>query len=125
VAVIGHRFWQMRYGADPHILGKTIELDQKRYTIVGVMPASFRFTWDQERDVFVPLALTPEERSESGRGTSRDLQTQAQVTLGRPTGLRGSRAHYHREGQYGVARGPLPVGHWLSSRLKNNSLPSA
>jgi predicted permease len=82
VAVIGHRLWQMRYGADPHILGKSIELDQKRYTIVGVMPATFRFTWDQERDVFVPLVLTPEERSEGGRGTSRDLQTQARLQPG-------------------------------------------
>jgi predicted permease len=79
VAVIGHRLWQMRYGSDPSILGKTIDLDQKRYTIVGVMPASFRFTWDQEIDVFVPLVLTPEERSETGRGTSRDLQTQARL----------------------------------------------
>jgi len=82
VAVIGHRLWQMRYGADPHILGKSIELDQKRYTIVGVMPATFRFTWDQERDVFVPLVLTPEERSEGGRATSRDLQTQARLQPG-------------------------------------------
>ena len=82
VAVIGHRLWQMRYGADPNILGKSIELDQKRYTIIGVMPASFRFTWDQERDVFVPLVLTPEERSEGGRGTSRDLQTQARLKAG-------------------------------------------
>jgi len=48
VAVIGHRLWQMRYGSDPSILGKMIALDQKRYTIVGVMPAWFRFTWDQE-----------------------------------------------------------------------------
>ncbi|MGA3234795.1 MAG: ABC transporter permease [Bryobacteraceae bacterium] len=82
VAVIGHRLWQMRYGADPHILGKSIELDQSRYTIVGVMPATFRFTWDQERDVFVPLVLTPEERSEGGRATSRDLQTQARLQPG-------------------------------------------
>jgi len=82
VAVIGHRLWQMRYGSDPSILGKTINLDQKRYTIVGVMPASFRFTWDQEMDVFVPLVLTAEERSETGRGTSRDLQTQARVKAG-------------------------------------------
>jgi putative ABC transport system permease protein len=82
VAVIGHRLWQMRYGSDPAILGKTIDLDQRRYTIVGVMPASFRFTWDQEMDVFVPLALTPEERSEAGRATSRDLQTQARLTAG-------------------------------------------
>ena len=82
VAVIGHRLWLMRYGSDPSILGKTIDLDQKRYTIVGVMPASFRFTWDQEMDVFVPLVLTAEERSETGRGTSRDLQTQARLKAG-------------------------------------------
>jgi len=82
VAIIGHSLWQMRYGSDPAILGKTIELDERRYTIVGVMPASFRFTWDQERDVFVPLLLTDEERSEAGRGTSRDLQTQARLKGG-------------------------------------------
>ncbi len=82
VAVIGHSLWQMRYGSDPAILGKTIELDERHYTIVGVMPASFRFTWDQEMDVFVPLVLTDEERSEAGRGTSRDLQTQARLKGG-------------------------------------------
>ena len=82
VAIIGHSLWQMRYGSDPGILGKTIELDERRYTIVGVMPAAFRFTWDQERDVFVPLVLSHEERSEAGRGTSRDLQTQARLKAG-------------------------------------------
>ena len=82
MAVIGYRLWQMRYGSDPAILGKAIYLNQQRYTIVGVMPASFRFTWDQEIDVFVPLVLTPEERSETGRGTSRDLQTQARLKAG-------------------------------------------
>ncbi len=82
VAVIGYSLWRTRYGSDPSILGKTILLDQVRYVIVGVMPASFRFTWDQEMDVFVPLVLTPEERSETGRGTSRDLQTQARLKAG-------------------------------------------
>ncbi len=78
-AILGHRLWQARYGADQAILGKTIDLDQKRYTIVGVMPARFRFTWDQEMGVFVPLALTPDELSEKGRATSRDLETQARL----------------------------------------------
>ncbi|HEX4747996.1 MAG TPA: ABC transporter permease [Bryobacteraceae bacterium] len=82
VAVIGYSLWQTRYGGDPSILGKSIALDQQSYTIVGVMPASFRFTWDQEMDVFVPLVLTPEERSEIGRSTSRDLQTQARLKPG-------------------------------------------
>ena len=79
VAILGHRLWQTRYGADPAILGKTIHLDEKPYTIVGVMPARFRFTWDQEMGVFAPLALTPEELSEKGRATSRDLETQARL----------------------------------------------
>jgi putative ABC transport system permease protein len=82
VAIIGHRLWQTRYASDPAILGKTTDLDERRYTIVGVMPASFRFTWDQDMDVFVPLVLTPEERSEAGRATSRDLQTQARLKAG-------------------------------------------
>ncbi len=82
VAIIGHRLWQERYGADPGILGKTIDLDQRRYTIAGVMPTTFRFTWDQEMDVFVPLALTPDERSEAARATSRDLQAQARLQPG-------------------------------------------
>lgn len=79
VAIIGHQIWQTRYGSDPAILGKTIDLDERRYTIVGVMPAGFRFTWDQEIGAFVPLALTPEELSETGRATTRDLQAQARM----------------------------------------------
>jgi predicted permease len=82
VAIIGHNLWQARYGADPAILGKTIDLDERRYTIIGVMPARFRFTWDQEIPVFVPLALTPDELSEKGRSTSRDLQAQARLQPG-------------------------------------------
>ena len=82
VAIIGHSLWATRYGSDPNILGKTIDLNERRYTIIGVMPASFRFTWDQEIDVFVPLVLTPDEQSEAGRSTTRDLQTQARLKEG-------------------------------------------
>lgn len=82
VVVIGYRLWKARFDSDPAILGKIIELNQRRYAIVGVMPATFRFTWDQDIDVFVPLALTAEERSETGRSTTRDLQTQARLKDG-------------------------------------------
>ena len=92
VAVIGHRLWQMRYGSDPAILGKTVDLDQRRYTIVGVMPASFRFTWDQEIDVFVPLVLTAEERSELGAAPLRDSANAGATEGGRKrcTGASGA-----------------------------------
>ncbi len=82
VAIIGYGLWKTRYAADPAIIGKTIDLDERRYTIIGVMPASFRFTWDQDVDVFIPLVLTLEEQSEKGRSTTRDLQTQARLKDG-------------------------------------------
>src|SRR5581483_4427243 len=46
VAVISHRLWQTSFGSDPRLVGKTIELDQKRYTVVGILPAEFKFVWD-------------------------------------------------------------------------------
>jgi putative ABC transport system permease protein len=79
VVILGHSLWKNRFASDPNIIGKSVDLDERRYTIIGVMPANFRFTWDQEIDVFVPLVLTPAERSEAGRSTTRDLQTQARL----------------------------------------------
>jgi len=82
VAIIGHSLWKARFASDPEVLGKTVALDGRPYTVVGVMPASFRFTWDQELDVFVPLVLTAQEMSEAGRSTTRDLQTQGRMQPG-------------------------------------------
>jgi predicted permease len=41
--VLAHSFWMRRYSGDPTIVGKTIYLDAKPYTVIGVLPASFRF----------------------------------------------------------------------------------
>ena len=42
VVVLGYDLWQSRFGADPNIVGRTLELDTEPFTIVGVMPARFR-----------------------------------------------------------------------------------
>ena len=42
VIVLGHGLWQRRFGSDPSIVGKTILLNARPYTIVGVMGADFR-----------------------------------------------------------------------------------
>jgi predicted permease len=55
VAVLGYKFWQRHYNAEPDIVGKTIQLVHKNYTIVGV--AQPRFTWG-DGDVYLPLKLT-------------------------------------------------------------------
>jgi len=41
VVVLGHSLWQERFGADEQILGKAIPLAGSRYTVIGVMPATF------------------------------------------------------------------------------------
>lgn len=41
VTIISHAFWQQRFAGDPDIVGKTVTLDDKGYTVIGVMPESF------------------------------------------------------------------------------------
>ena len=72
VAVIGDALWQNRYHRDPHVLGSSIELNRKTYSIIGVMPRSFEFPLDAGRlnqsQLWVPLSLTPEELSDQAAG---------------------------------------------------------
>jgi predicted permease len=42
VVVIGHALWQRRFGGDPGIVGRTVLLNTRPYTVVGVTPARFR-----------------------------------------------------------------------------------
>jgi putative ABC transport system permease protein len=61
VVVLSHKFWLRHYGARPDVLGRTLRLVHKSYTIVGVMPA--RFTWG-DADVYLPLKLTEDPKRE-------------------------------------------------------------
>jgi len=41
VTILSHAFWQQRFGGDQNVVGKQITLDDKAYTVIGVMPESF------------------------------------------------------------------------------------
>jgi predicted permease len=58
VAVLGNKFWQRHFNSDPGVLGKTIQLTRKTYTIVGV--AAERFAWG-DGDVYLPLKVTGDQ----------------------------------------------------------------
>jgi predicted permease len=62
VAVVSHGFWQRRFGGDPQLLNKTISLNGRVYTIVGILPKDFDYPVPVE--LWVPLALTPAEKSD-------------------------------------------------------------
>jgi putative ABC transport system permease protein len=57
--------WVNRFGRDEHVLGRSLVLDRKAYTIIGVMPRSFEFPLDTGRldqtQIWVPTSFTPEE----------------------------------------------------------------
>ncbi len=72
VVVLSHALWEHEYGRDPNILGKTVKLDEHSYTVVGVMPPSFRFPFDgaplsEMADLWVPIAFWPNQLSPENR----------------------------------------------------------
>jgi predicted permease len=65
VIVLSHSLWQRRFGGDTGIIGQSLTLSNHPYTVVGVMPAHFRFP-GREQEFWVPMAFEPDEAA--GRG---------------------------------------------------------
>jgi predicted permease len=68
VAILSYAAWTKQFGADRDIAGKPITLDDKSYTVVGVLPADFQFGSTaadfqarSQADIWVPLALDPQK----------------------------------------------------------------
>ena len=57
VAILSHSLWKRRFHSDPNLVGKTITLDEKGYTVIGVMPSRFRFPGDWNPELFAPSDL--------------------------------------------------------------------
>ncbi len=63
VMILSHGFWQQHFGADPDVIGEQIVLNDRTFTIVGVMPSGFELPELREVDVWRPWALSARERS--------------------------------------------------------------
>jgi putative ABC transport system permease protein len=65
VVVLSHEIWLRRFGGDADLIGRAITLNGDSYTVIGVMPADFRFY--TKTDVWTPLAFTPaDEQFDAG-----------------------------------------------------------
>jgi len=56
VAILSEGLWRRRFGADPNILNRRMQINGREFPIVGVMPAGFRFPLTQA-DVWQPMAI--------------------------------------------------------------------
>lgn len=57
LAVLSHAMWQSRFGSDPNVSGRTIQLNGTPYTIIGVMPAGF--SYPDRAELWRPLPIDP------------------------------------------------------------------
>ncbi len=78
VVVLSHGIWRERFGGDPSIAGRQVELDGRVHTVIGVLPEKFQFTLLGRANVWTPLVFTPADaadrrrRSVIGLGRLRD-----------------------------------------------------
>ncbi|MEP7085746.1 MAG: ABC transporter permease, partial [Gemmatimonadota bacterium] len=69
VVVISYGEWKREFGRDPQVIGKTVRLDAKDYTVIGVMPKGFSYPSRAfDMDMWVPLELAGDSAFEEQRG---------------------------------------------------------
>jgi len=67
VTVLSHHHWRHWFGGDPDVIGKTITVDKQLYTVVGVLPESFRWVFQGIAcGLWMPMLLNPDD------GTNRN-----------------------------------------------------
>ena len=116
VAVMNHRAWVTRFGADSTVIGRTLVLDGQPYTVIGVMPP--RFEWNIA-DLWLPAAMQRSDDPQTPRGT-RAFQAHLRpgVTAAEAEAqlnVVGSRRAAERPNDYppGFRFGIIPVVDWV------------
>jgi predicted permease len=102
VIMLTDRFWTRRFGSDPNIVGRTIQLDGKSVEIVGVMPPGFDhpILWGPI-DIWQPLTFAPDRKTNRGNnflsaigrlkpGVSIQQAEQSMITLAANIGKQNS-----------------------------------
>ncbi len=57
VVVLDHAFWQRRFGGDPHVIGKTMVLDNEPWVVIGVMPPTFKAMSMEPGLIYTPYVV--------------------------------------------------------------------
>src|SRR6266850_566334 len=62
VVILGHRLWQSRFGGDSRVVGRSISLDNQRYTVVGVLPRGVQLS--RTTDLWMPFGQFNDDLTE-------------------------------------------------------------
>ena len=68
VVMLSYGYWQRRFGGAPDVIGKTIELSEQPWEIVGVLPRGFSYpvASDRPTEMYVPIAFRDDEKVRGG-----------------------------------------------------------
>ena len=80
VVILSHDLWERRFGSDASSIGRIIRLNREDYTVIGVMPASFRLLGFTPQ-LWTPLVLTPADQTAAAR-SNRSLRLFARLKPG-------------------------------------------
>ena len=105
VVVISHGLWERRFGASPGLVGQSVTLNTRRYTVVGIMPRGFGFP--NGIDIWTPITLTVEKPVQHARNLDRIVARLAPgITVARARaemdGLAGQLAEQYPDNNHGV-----------------------
>ena len=62
VVILSHQLWEQRFASDASIIGRNVRINRENYTVIGVMPASFRLL-GYASELWLPLSLSPADHS--------------------------------------------------------------
>lgn len=68
VVVLTDAYWKANFGASPSILGRTIEIDSRPYSVIGVLPRDFRYL-SSHAELYLPLRIRDRDRTPHMRHT--------------------------------------------------------
>jgi putative ABC transport system permease protein len=80
VVVLSHGLWQRRFGGDASIIGRTLTLSDRGYTVIGVMPPDFRFP--SRAEIWVPAGPVSAQENWHSRGRHPGLFAVARLKPG-------------------------------------------
>lgn len=80
-ALLAETAWRARFGADPAIVGRTLEFDGRRLRVIGVLPAAFRFP-DAHVAVWTPLRYSADDLAAADRFALHGASSWAMVAAG-------------------------------------------